>query len=357
MPILTVKSVGTRIFACVNVGFFPGLTGAVCSTLTGGTAPAVTDIPQIYGFVRIGPQMSGILVATDLECESKNFVRRMQTVRTIAQLRLALKKLRESADPIGLVPTMGALHDGHLSLVRTCQHECPATVVTIFVNPAQFGPGEDLTRYPRSIEADVQKLADLKVDVAFLPAEDEIYPAGFSTYVEPPQVSKGLEGEFRDTHFRGVATVVLKLFNLTGTRRAYFGQKDYQQALVIRHMVRDLDLPVEICICPIVRDTDGLALSSRNIYLSDLQRQAALALIRTLRQTEQSIRQGENDGRALMAQMNRSLIAGGVTAVDYAVVADTETLVIQETVRFPLVMLIAAHVDQTRLIDNMILQD
>lgn len=189
-----------------------------------------------------------------------------------------------------------------------------------------------------------------------MPDSSEMYPDGCTTSVKPPAVASRLEGESRPTHFAGVATVVLKLFHMTGADVAFFGQKDYQQSLVVQQMVRDLNLPIQIVVCPIVRDADGLALSSRNAYLSPEDRQAALSLVETLRKTAEMIRQGDLDGRAIMADMTQSLIEGGVTETDYAVVVDTDNLELMETVTLPAALLVAARVGETRLIDNMIIE-
>ncbi len=280
----------------------------------------------------------------------------MKIAKTIEQLKLAISELRQSSKIVGLVPTMGALHDGHLSLVRECKSRCDATVVTIFVNPTQFAPDEDLNAYPRPIENDLGLIEALGADLAFAPSVEQMYLAGHSTFVTPPAVANSLEGEFRPTHFRGVATIVLKLFNQTAADIAFFGQKDYQQALVVRHMVRELDLPIEIVVCPIVRDDDGLALSSRNVYLDNAERRSALSLIRSLREAETMISNGETDGHVVMAQMQQSLIDGGVNKIDYAVVANADTLEVQSMVRPPSVLLIAAYVGKTRLIDNLMIK-
>ena len=203
-------------------------------------------------------------------------------VKTIADLRAAVAAARREGKKIGLVPTMGALHEGHLSLVRASQEECGFTVVTIYVNPSQFGPGEDYRRYPRTLEKDVERLAGA-ADLVFAPADEEVYPSGHGTWVDVGAAAEPLEGQCRPGHFRGVATVVLKLFHMSGADLAYFGQKDYQQALVIRRMVEDLNVPVALRVCPIVREPDGLAMSSRNVYLSAEARQRAIILWKSLR--------------------------------------------------------------------------
>lgn len=279
----------------------------------------------------------------------------MKIARTPAELDIALSGFRERKARVGFVPTMGALHDGHLSLVEFSKRSCDVTAVSIFVNPAQFAAGEDLSRYPRPLEADLELLRGTEADVVFLPDTETIYPPGCSTFVDPPRVSLALEGEHRPAHFRGVATVVLKLFHLTRADVAFFGQKDYQQCLVVRHMVRDLNVPIDIVVCPIVRNDDGLALSSRNIYLSADDRRIALSLCRTLNQAASLIRGGEQDARAIAAEMTQSLIDGGVTSVDYAVVCDADTLEMLDVVRLPAVLLLAARVGTTRLIDNLLI--
>ena len=282
---------------------------------------------------------------------------RPAVVNTVADLREAIASIRASDASIGLVPTMGALHRGHLSLVEHCRQRCDATVVTIFVNPTQFAPEEDLDQYPRPLEQDLQLLADAGVDLVFVPEVQEVYPDGCTTSVNPPPVARMLEGESRPTHFAGVATVVLKLFNMVGADVACFGQKDYQQSLIVRQLVADLNVPIEIDVCPIVRDEDGLALSSRNAYLSAAEREAALSLSRSLREAETLILQGENDGRVVAAEMTQALIEGGVTELEYAVVADAETLESQDLVQLPVVLLVAARVGTTRLIDNVVIRE
>jgi pantoate--beta-alanine ligase len=279
----------------------------------------------------------------------------MRVITQPAAIQQDVLALRQSGRRVGLVPTMGALHAGHLSLVRAARERADVVVATIFVNPAQFGPREDLAKYPRTLEADLQTLSAAKCDLVFVPPSADIYPLGFSTYVEPPAVSQPLEGVCRPGHFRGVATVVLKLFNLIPADMACFGQKDYQQLLVIRHMVRDLDLPIEIVPCPTVREADGLALSSRNRYLSPDQRQQALALSRALSRAEQLVASGERDGATILAQMRGVLNSAGIDRIDYVTLADPETLAEKPTIDGPVVAFIAAHVGTTRLIDNRLL--
>ena len=228
-------------------------------------------------------------------------------IRTADELRAAVASERQLGKRIGLVPTMGALHEGHLSLVRISNQECDFTIATIFVNPKQFSPNEDLDKYPRTIERDLNLLSKLRVPFVFAPTEDQIYPAGFSTYVDPPSIALPMEGESRPHHFRGVVTVVLELFNLVQADVAYFGQKDYQQSLVIRRMVEDLGLPITIKICPIIREQDGLAMSSRNCYLSSEERVQALAISRALDDARQLVETGERDAHRLRNRLRRVL--------------------------------------------------
>jgi pantoate--beta-alanine ligase len=248
--------------------------------------------------------------------------------RTLAELDEALRPLRQGS--LGLVPTMGAFHDGHLSLFRAARAESDAVVVSLFVNPAQFAPGEDLDSYPRDEERDLRLAEEAGVDVLFCPGADEVFPPGFQTWVDVERLGRGLEGDARPGHFRGVATVCLKLFNLVRPDRAYFGQKDAQQAAVIRRMVADLNVPVEIRVLPTVRDEDGLALSSRNTYLSPEERARALALPRALA-TRDPARAWE-----LLRDLD----------VDYVEVADFD----------PKVLAAAVRVGSTRLIDNVVLE-
>ena len=216
---------------------------------------------------------------------------------------------KRSGQSVGFVPTMGALHEGHLSLVRAAIKDCDIVIVSIYVNPTQFSASEDLGKYPRPIETDLKLLAELEVAAVFLPSNETMYPSGFSTFVNPPLVSKSLEGNSRPEHFQGVATIVLKLFNIILANRAYFGQKDYQQALVIRRMVEDLNIHILICVCPIVRDQDGLALSSRNVYLTEPGRKRALAISKSLRTAKLQIEAGETDPRSIENAISEMLQA------------------------------------------------
>ncbi len=278
-----------------------------------------------------------------------------QIVRTVAEVRRAIAAARQAGKRIGLVPTMGALHAGHVSLVEASAAACGYTVVTLFVNPTQFGPKEDFSKYPRTFEADVAAVGRVGADLVFAPENAEVYPPGFATFVEVGGVAEPLEGECRPGHYRGVATVVLKLFQMVGADVAYFGQKDYQQTRVVRQMVRDFNLPIQIEICPTVREPDGLALSSRNVYLSAAERRSALVISRALRKVEQSVAAGERDVWKLRDDLHTELASVPEVRIQYAVVADAETLHEPAILDRPCVALVAAHVGTTRLIDNVLL--
>ena len=277
-------------------------------------------------------------------------------VNSVAALREKVAPLRRAGKRIGLVPTMGALHDGHVSLAKASVDQMDCTIATIFVNPTQFAAGEDLDKYPRTLETDVELLSNANVDFVLIPGVEEIYPPGHSTLVEPPAVARTLEGEFRPKHFGGVCTVVLKLLNIAKPDVAFFGQKDFQQVAVIRRMVVDLNLDTEIVSCPIIRDSDGLAMSSRNRYLSDEERSIALSIGRTIQFALDEIQAGQTDAHCIMAEMRQMLIDDGVDRIDYAAICDPDTLKIQSEVSKPAVVLIAAHVGTTRLIDNGIVE-
>jgi pantoate--beta-alanine ligase len=273
-------------------------------------------------------------------------------VTTAPELRAAVRAARAAGRAIGLVPTMGALHAGHLSLVQASRSECGFTVATIFVNPTQFAPHEDFDKYPRTLEADLESLASCHADLVFAPRREDMYPAGCSTLVEAPQVAQRWEGECRPGHFQGVATVVLKLFNLAQADVAFFGHKDYQQAAVIRRMVQDLNVPTEIRVCPTVREPDGLAMSSRNRYLSAGERQQAVAISRALRLAEQMAAGGERQTVRLVETIHEVLAEAQIRRIDYVAVVDPETLEPVPELTCPAVVLIAARVGSTRLIDN-----
>ncbi len=248
---------------------------------------------------------------------------------------------------------MGALHEGHLSLVRQAKSQCDLCVTTIFVNPTQFAANEDLSKYPRPLDRDLEMLTASGVDAVFLPTDALMYPQGFSTYVTPPAVGLTLEGQHRPEHFRGVTTVVMKLFQIIPSDAAFFGRKDFQQLRVIEHMVRDLNVPIEIVPCEIVREADGLAVSSRNRYLNDEQRSRALSLSRALNAAQNLVRDGETQSERIEAAMMSEL--SHCDRVDYAVVVDADTLQRSDTMSNRAVALIAARVGETRLIDNCLL--
>ncbi len=280
----------------------------------------------------------------------------IQTVTDPVEMRQLVKHFQSQGKRVGVVLTMGALHAGHLSLVKASTQKTDLTVATIFVNPTQFAPNEDLSKYPRPLERDLDLLRDAGVTHVFIPTAETMYPDNASTEITPPKIAKKLEGEFRPTHFSGVTTVVLKLLNIVGADAAFFGQKDFQQAAVIKQMVRDLFVPVEIFIEPIVRDDDGLALSSRNIFLSSEERKIALSLNRTLKHVEKLVQSGLTDSYELVTEMRQMLIDANVTSIDYAIVANPKTLEIEDPLPNPAVAMIAAHVGTTRLIDNVLIE-
>ena len=276
----------------------------------------------------------------------------MRTVRTVSELR---DDLRDAPRPVGLVPTMGAFHDGHLSLIRAAREENETLVVSLFVNPAQFGPSEDFGAYPRDEERDGRLAEAEDVDLLFAPPVEEVYPEGFSATVELGALTGTLEGESRGReHFRGVTTVVTKLFNMVGPDRAYFGQKDAQQALVIRRLVRDLNIPVEIRVCPTVREESGLAMSSRNAYLTDEERERAAALSRALRAAEETVQLGELDAAAVLAAARAELDAAHIEP-EYLELRSVEDLSPVDRVNGSTLLAVAARVGRARLIDNTML--
>jgi len=278
----------------------------------------------------------------------------MRVVHTIAEVRAIRRALPGTW---GFVPTMGYLHEGHLSLVRRARAENDHVAVSIFVNPTQFGPHEDYDRYPRDLERDLRLLEPLGVDLVFAPPVEEMYPPGFQTWVIVEEVSRPLEGASRPGHFRGVATVVAKLLNIVQPDRAYFGQKDAQQAVVIRRMVRDLNIPVEIVVCPTVREPDGLAMSSRNTYLSPEERRAATVLFRALQAARARYEAGERDAERLREAMREVIRAEPLARLDYVSVADPETLQELSRVEGRALLSLAVYIGRTRLIDNLLLPD
>jgi pantoate--beta-alanine ligase len=277
----------------------------------------------------------------------------MLTVITLTDLGSAR---RSFAGTVGLVPTMGYLHEGHLSLVRRARQECDNVVVSIFVNPAQFGPQEDLSRYPRDPQRDLSLLEPLGVDLVWMPTAEIMYPPGYQTWVDVESITRPLEGAMRPGHFRGVTTVVAKLFTGVQPHKAYFGQKDAQQAAVIRQMTRDLNFPIEIVVCPIVREPDGLAMSSRNVYLDPEQRKAATVLFRSLRAAKEAYENGERDADTIRATVKEVLAGEPLADVQYISCANYDTLEELDRVTGKALLSMAVFVGKTRLIDNLILE-
>jgi pantoate--beta-alanine ligase len=279
----------------------------------------------------------------------------MQVLSTKSEFREHLETVRALGRTVGLVPTMGALHAGHLSLLRAAANDCDVVALTIFVNPLQFGAGEDLDAYPRPLERDLELAEAAGADVVFTPTTDEMYPEPTLSNVHVDRLTSSMEGASRPTHFDGVSTVVTKLFNIAGPCRAYFGEKDFQQLAVVRRMAADLDQPVEIVGCPIVRETDGLAMSSRNVYLSSAEREAATVINRALRAGAAMIEAGEGDPSVIEAHMASIIDAEPLATLDYAVVANPDSLLTPDrlvsgtTVR----LLMVAQLGTPRLLDNL----
>src|SRR5882672_63299 len=271
-------------------------------------------------------------------------------------MKEAARQARAENHLVGLVPTMGALHEGHLSLVRRAKQECSRVYASLFVNPKQFGPNEDFAKYPRTFESDAAQFAELGVDALFAPAADDIYPGGFSSYVNVDGISDRLEGRSRPGHFRGVATVVLKLFEIAQPDFAYFGRKDAQQVAVIQRMVRDLNLNVQIVVCPIVREADGLALSSRNAYLNPEERRAATILYRALETVRAEILSGTRDATQLQNTIRSVFEKEPLARLDYAEVVSADNFEPVVHVSRASYVLMAAYLGQTRLIDNLYIE-
>lgn len=280
----------------------------------------------------------------------------MKKVNRINELKLVLSSYRSQSKKIGLVPTMGSLHEGHLSLIRKAKSNCDVVVVSIFVNPTQFAPSEDFTRYPRDIERDSRLAGSAGCDLLFTPSVEEIYPKGFSSFIDVEGLSSVLEGKFRPTHYRGVSTIVNKLFNIVQPEIAYFGQKDAQQCIVITKMIKDLNMPVHIEIIPTVREADGLAMSSRNVYLTKDERVRAAVLFQALKFAEEKIKNGERNVNRILDEMTTMIHSKNPTQIDYITAVDSESLQPKqllekgETVLF----LLAVRFGTTRLIDNSI---
>jgi pantoate--beta-alanine ligase len=280
---------------------------------------------------------------------------RMHVVRTVAELRAVVRAARRAGQRIGFVPTMGFLHDGHLSLIRRAASDCDLVVLSIFVNPTQFNDAADLAAYPRDEARDVALAAEAGAAVAFIPGAEEVYPDGFATTVRiDGPLTETLEGAMRGpAHFWGVATVVTKLLTMVQPDVAFFGQKDAQQCMVVRRLVADLNLPVELVVCPTVREADGLAMSSRNVRLQGADRERALALVDALDAADAAIRNGESDSDEIVARASKAMLDRGVTA-EYVAVVDPDTLAAVTTVDRLVLVAVAAHVGPVRLIDNVL---
>jgi pantoate--beta-alanine ligase len=281
----------------------------------------------------------------------------VEIIRTVEWMKQASRQARHEGRSVGFVPTMGALHEGHLSLVRAARVECRPVVVSIFVNPAQFGPNEDLGKYPRTFEQDCKKLESEGVEFLFAPEASEIYPPGFCTWVDVEGLSGRLDGKSRPGHFRGVTTIVLKLLQIVQPERAYFGRKDAQQARLICQMTRDLNLDSEIVVCPIAREADGLAMSSRNTYLKPEERTAATVLFRALDRARQMIERGERDALRVAAAIRDTIRAERLAELDYAEVVDADTLEPVTRLRGSCLALVAARFGAARLIDNLLIEE
>jgi len=280
----------------------------------------------------------------------------MKVLQTVQDTRSASREARRRGKRIGFVPTMGALHEGHLSLVRAAKAQCDTVAVSIFVNPTQFGPNEDFSKYPRSFDRDRQLLDEAGVDLLFAPSTEEMYPSGAVTYVTVEELSNKLCGKSRPGHFRGVTTVVSALFHIVEPDAAFFGQKDAAQVAIIRRMVRDLNIPVEIVVCPIVREPDGLAMSSRNAYLNPQQRRSALVLSRALRQIESAFNKRERSASKLIEVGTQVFAEEPSVRLDYLEIVDPENLDAVEQINSPALVAVAAIVGTTRLIDNVVLR-
>ncbi|MGH9744055.1 MAG: pantoate--beta-alanine ligase, partial [Candidatus Acidiferrum sp.] len=280
----------------------------------------------------------------------------MEIIRTIGWMKEYARGARAEGRVIGLVPTMGALHEGHAALVERARRECSRVIASVFVNPKQFGPSEDYKKYPRTLETDAEKLGAIGVDVLFAPEAPEVYPDGFRTYVNVEGISERLEGRSRPGHFRGVATVVLKLFEIVQPHFAYFGRKDAQQVRIISEMAQDLNLDAEIVVCPIVREEDGLALASRNAYLNAEERRAATVLHRALMAARDELATGVRDAMQLQTVMRRVIEAEKLANLDYAEVVNAETFEPVVRVARACYAVLAVYIGKTRLIDNLLIE-
>ncbi|GAB5045891.1 pantoate--beta-alanine ligase [Thermodesulfovibrio sp. TK110] len=280
----------------------------------------------------------------------------MEIIRIPRIMREISRQLRSKGKSIGFVPTMGALHDGHLSLIKRAKEENDITVVSIFVNPTQFAQGEDYERYPRDVESDKEKLQNIEIDYLFLPDVESLYPHGYSTYVTVEGLSNKLCGKFRPGHFRGVATIVCKLFNIVKPAKAYFGQKDYQQSLIIKRMVEDLNFDIEIIVCPTIRQDNGLAMSSRNLYLNEEERKAATVLYKALQEGEKLLKEGAQPEDVNLKMMEILKNEPLVKEIQYAGVFDPLTLEEVKEKQKSYLLAIALKISDTRLIDNLLVE-
>ncbi|MCX7967808.1 MAG: pantoate--beta-alanine ligase [Armatimonadetes bacterium] len=279
----------------------------------------------------------------------------MEVIEKPEEMQKRSLEFRSQGKTIGFVPTMGYFHEGHLSLMRRAKRECDVVVVSIYVNPLQFGPREDFSRYPRDLQRDLKMAEEVGVDIVFVPKDEDMYPEGYQTFVEVAELTKVLEGFYRPNHFRGVTTVVAKLFNIVLPHKSYFGEKDFQQLRVVQRMVKDLNFPVEIVPCPTVREPDGLAMSSRNTYLSEDERKAATLLNRALRAADELFRSGERNVARLKAKVWEVLATEPLVRPQYVEIVDAENLEPVFTIDKPAVILLAAFVGQARLIDEWVL--
>ncbi len=280
----------------------------------------------------------------------------MIVIKTVSQMQQRAETLRKEGKVIGFVPTMGYLHEGHLSLIRIARKRADVVVVSIFVNPTQFGPGEDLDRYPRDFERDLLLAGDAGADIIFYPSADEMYARDYLTYVEVERITKRLCGISRPTHFRGVTTICTKLFNAVKPHFAVFGEKDFQQAVVIKKMVKDLNFDIEIITGPIIREKDGLAMSSRNTYLSPEERRDALSLYESLQIAEQKIREGERDPNVVKSAVIDHIKSKKTARIDYVSIVDPETLEDLDSIKDKALIALAVYIGNTRLIDNRVVE-
>lgn len=287
-----------------------------------------------------------------IESSVNNVSEAMKVETSISSVRCLIRKYHQDGELIGLVPTMGYLHTGHRSLIEQARHQCDRVVVSIFVNPIQFGPKEDFSRYPRDLESDLQMCREAGVDLVFIPETGEMYPSPNNVYIDVRKLGDHLCGASRPGHFQGVLTVVAKLFNICQPDIAFFGEKDAQQLAIIRQMVHDLNFPIEILGCPIVREADGLALSSRNVYLSPLERQAALVLSRSLAGARLELERGERDAKRITAQIRTVIESEQLARVDYIKVVDSLDLQPVITITGSVLVAVAVYFNKTRLIDN-----